>query len=465
MNQALTGQLQFSDTPLSADIDLIHRGTAIYTAEPEIEALLDQLDWPSAGSRLLDPGAGNGGFIVAALARLPLSENDIETAVKRVRGYEFHAGAAQIARREIERHLVARNWTAHCAREAASKILEIKDFLLSPVPVGQFDIIAANPPYWRILQHLPPTSPYRYQYENQIPAHAKADLLYAYLDRAVDICAPNGRIGLITADRWLLNQSSARLREKIGARYTVIDIKRLESSSAFYRPKARRKGTPARVHPVSLLLSPGKNGRALTAAPFPIDPVPEVAGTPLSRIAKIRLAPWLGPDGIFTVTDPGSLPPHRLVPCVEPEDICSMGGVLKPSQKWAIRTEKTAPEASVLQHLENNLGSMPSRGRRSPFWLPPESFSGKLPLAEDAILIPRIATRLRPILLPAGTMPINHNLVVVSGHPVNILKSMIEHPLVQAQANSLALRLENGYRSYTATLLRRLIIPEGLIPD
>src|SRR3546814_2490166 len=85
-------------------------------------------------------------------------------------------------------------------------------------------------------------------------------LLYAYLQRSVDIVAPGGRIGLVTADRWLLNSGSAELREKIGAKYSVLEIKRLESNSAFYRPKSRTKGTPARVHPVSVVLSPNNDG-------------------------------------------------------------------------------------------------------------------------------------------------------------------------------------------------------------
>ena len=61
------------------DIAAIHQATGIYTAVPEIEALLDRLGWPAQGDRLLDPGAGNGGFLVAALARLDLAADDIDS--------------------------------------------------------------------------------------------------------------------------------------------------------------------------------------------------------------------------------------------------------------------------------------------------------------------------------------------------------------------------------------------------
>src|SRR3546814_13713933 len=134
------------------------------------------------------------------------------------------------------------------ASSAADRIIERTDFLLSPVPCSSYDVVAANPPYWRLLAHLPPESPYRCEYESKIPAHAKADLLYAYLQRSVDLVAPGGRIVLVTADRWLLTSGPAELREKIGAKYSVLEIKRLEYKSAFYRPKNRPNGTPASAH-------------------------------------------------------------------------------------------------------------------------------------------------------------------------------------------------------------------------
>jgi hypothetical protein len=87
------------------DIAAIHRATGVYTAAPEVEALLDQLDWPAQGRRLLDPGAGNGGFLVAALGRLDLAHDDVEEAARRVRGYEFYPGAVTEARQAVFDHL------------------------------------------------------------------------------------------------------------------------------------------------------------------------------------------------------------------------------------------------------------------------------------------------------------------------------------------------------------------------
>lgn len=451
--------IAFEVDPMAQAVEAIHQGTAIYTAVPEIEALLDRLGWPDRGSSLLDPGAGNGGFLVAALDRVEMRQDDVETACAKVHGYEFHPGAAAAAKRAVAEHLTGRGWNSAAASTAAERIVEIKDFLLTPVPVGRWDVIAANPPYWRYA-NLPPE--YRFEYDVKVEAHARADLLYAYLQRAADIVAPGGRIGLITADRWLLNSGSAELRERIGSRYAVEDVRRLQSHSAFYRPKARTRGTPARVHPVALVLSPDGIGRTLGRKAFMIEELPEIVGTPLSKVATVRLAPWLGPDGIFVVRDPGDLPPERLVPCYEPED-CGAGDELPAPTRWAIATDRSEPEPSVLRHLDATLGAMPVSARQNLRWLPPEPFHGRLPLDVDAVLVPRISKQIRAIRLPAGSMPVNHNIVVVSGLPVDRLRAILTDPRVQAQADALALRLENGYRSYTTTLLRQIVVPSDLL--
>ncbi len=436
------------------DIAEIHRATGIYTTAPEIEALLDQLGWPAQGRRLLDPGAGNGGFLVAALRRLNLAVDDVEEAARLVHGYEFYPQAVADARKSVSDHLRERGWTASAAWRAADEIVEERDYLLSPVPAGAWHVIAANPPYWR-LANLP--AAYRIDYEAVVPAHARADLLYAYLDRSADVVTRDGHIGLITADRWLLNSGSAELRRRIGARYSVAGVRRLNAESAFYRPKARRRGTVARVHPVSLILTSTGSGRRLGAEPFMLAPVPAVDGVPLRDIAQIRLAPWLGPEGIFIVGRDSGLPADHLVPIVEPGDID--GETVQAPSKWALATDTTEPPPAILAHLDATLDRMPGRGRRAVRWLPPETFTGKLPLDHDAVLVPRIARRLTGIRLPAGRLPINHGLVVISGQPVESVLAMLDDPEVQAQANALSLGIDNGYRSYTATLLRQLVIP------
>lgn len=451
------------------DIAVIHRATGWYTVPPEIDAVLDELGWPHQGQRLLDPGCGNGGFLVAALGRLDLTPDEIAGAADRVRGFEFHAGACAEARANVRAHLIGRGWAREAARRAAAVIVEQRDFLLDEVPAGQWDVIAGNPPYWR-LANIP--GGYRADFEVTVPAHAAADLLYAFLHQCTQVIAPGGRIGVITADRWLLNDGSGQLREHIGRNFTVEGWRRLDSTSAFYAAKTRRAGTAPRVHAVSVILAQGGTGQALTRDAFRLARLPDVDGVPLRDLAEIRLAPWVGPDGIFIVGEDARLPafiagpgpglPERcLVPVIEPRDL--RRGVPREAKRAIVTTRDAEPPPAILAHLDATLHRMPPRGRNNPRWLPPEPFAGKLPLGHEAVVVPRIAKRLTGLRLAAGVLPINHQLVVVSGLPADLIIAMLDDPLVQAQTDALALGIDNGYRSYTATLLRNLIIPGYLV--
>src|SRR5581483_3547493 len=90
-------------------VDRLHAATALYTADPVVSELLDAVSWPGRGGRLLDPGAGDGSFLVAALQRLSPRHGDFD-AVRRVAGVEIHPGAALAARERVAGLLGALGW-------------------------------------------------------------------------------------------------------------------------------------------------------------------------------------------------------------------------------------------------------------------------------------------------------------------------------------------------------------------
>lgn len=445
-----------------ADIETIHVATALYTVAAECDALLEELDWPRAGGMLLDPGAGNGAMLLSAIRRLAPKPNDVLALASRVRGYEFHPGAADAARRHVTEHLVASGWASHTARAAAQRIVETRDFLLSPVPVGEAVVALSNPPFMRFAG-LPPA--YRAEFEAAVPAYARGDLMHAYLERMAQVVRPGGQIGAILSDRILFNEGAATLRARIGSRFRITAIRRLDPASAFFRPKTRRKGTPPRVHPVAIVLSSGECGHVLTSTPFRFESISPPSGVRLGDLATIQIAPWIGPDGIFQIADKSAFPHADLVPVVEPQDIDPHHDRLKEEvRRWAFVTHPgVQPHASVLEHLDAELHRMPARGKRATRWLPPETFAHRLPLAAPALLIPRIARRLRAIPLPAGVLPTGHNLVLASGERPEVIAGWLSHPEVQAQALHLAPRLENSFASFTTRFLRDLVIPHDVL--
>src|SRR3546814_7143146 len=86
-------------------------------------------------------------------------------------------------------------------------------------------------------------------------------MLHSFMDRCARTLKPDGEIALVTADRWLFNMNAAGLRASLGERFGIHHLERLDASTAFYRPKQRRAGTPPRIHPVAVVLRSPDNAR------------------------------------------------------------------------------------------------------------------------------------------------------------------------------------------------------------
>lgn len=455
---SMTGQasLAFRAEDEYADaVEVLHQATAIYTREPVAEQLLDRLAWGTTEAALVDTSCGDGVFVLAALRRLLSRHTPADGSIhQRVRGWEIHPLAASQARERVRLELVAHGWTAEAALKAAAQIITTGDFLASP-DTDRYDWIVGNPPYLRLC-NCP--SLLRMRYQRTLPRWAQADMLHAFLAKCTERLTPRGEIVLVTADRWLFNASAAELREQMGSTLRVSHLERLDVNSAFHRAKTRRAGTPPRVHPVIVHLRPGGAGRVLSRAPIYPDVWDEMphARRMLASEAAIRVAPWLGPYGVFVVDEITAkrLPPECLVPAIDTDDI--QDGVLQTPRRYAIRTNPDEqPPGSVLDHLARERHRLPPRAVRSSSWLPAESWH-RLDLSQESLLVPRIAKSLRPVRIPAGVLPINHNLTIVAAGKASLddIATMLSCEQSDRWIRARAPRLENGYLSITTSMLR-----------
>lgn len=445
----------------AAAVDALHAMTALYTVSPVVDELLDQISWPDLDGRLLDPSAGDGMFLVRAINRLEIRKDRIED-LDRVRGWEIHPHAVAAGRTRIAEHLSDRGWTQGMAAKAAQCVLTEADFLLE-TPPGEFKFIAGNPPF-AIFRNLPEF--FKAAYGGVLHQHVRSDILHAFLDRCVSMIPPSGGVvGMVTSDRWLLNTTASHLRKRLATRVAIKHVTRLDASTAFYRPKNRRKGTPPRIHPVSVVLAPSAPGMLpITAKPMsPDGALDNWSGPRLGDVANIRLAPWLGPDGIFTIPASlaGDLPGADLLPCVNSDNIHPVEDRLLPSTRVAIRTTaKCEPTGCVAEHIRGNLHKMPPRGLTGRWWLPPEPIT--LDLSEPALMIPRIARKVRCIPLPAGVLPIDHNIHVVShraGVTLSQIRIALESKIASDWITAFTPRLENGFLDMRLSMLRQIPVP------
>lgn len=454
----------FQDDPRELAINTLHARTAIYTREETVEGLLSQLHWPAPGRVLADTSCGDGAFLRVALTRLLHSDPLIgdEAIASHIVGWEIHPIAAREAQANLAAILRQHGRADLSAQRTAKAIVRCGDFLTQSARAPQYDLIVGNPPYLRFV-NVPELL--REEYRSVVPDYACADVLHSFLDHCAASLTSTGVCALVCADRWLFNESAARLRQVIGERLGIASLHRLNASSCFYRPKLRKAGTPPRVHPVAVVLEPRNRARtALDASPvFPgaATPTPSTSQRTLAQIADVRLAPWLGTPGIFLVDAPTArsarLPASHLVPAVDTHDV--RGGCLQPPSRFAILTRPDVrPAPEVVAHLERTMPTMCRRGRRSEgTWLPPEPFYA-FDFTRPSLMVARIARRLRPIRVPAGTLPVNHNLSIVQAGSASLEE--LEALLMSAAANEWvqqrAPRLENEYYSLTTRLLRKL---------
>ena len=454
----------FSQTPRDIAIDALHAATALYTTEPVVDELLHNLNWPNGERKLVDPSCGDGMFLVRALDRLFLVEPSINDGrlTKLIEGWEIHPYAASQARVRVADALVKYGRGGTRAAGLASQLVHTADFLASGPTEPTYHAIAGNPPYLRFV-NVPDLL--RADYRSLLPAHARSDLLHSFLDRCAKAMFSDGEIALVTAGRWLFNQGSAGLRAVLGERFAIDRLERLDATTAFYRPKQRRAGTPPRIHPVAVVMrKPSEKSIRLSRAPiYPgVTAADQEDGLTLGDIADVRIAPWVGSPGVFVVDSATAkgLPAEYLVPAVDTDDI--VDGVLQRPKRFAIRTVPGAtPAHAIMEHLRINLHRMAARGRkRKEIWLPPETWH-RVPLDRPALLVPRIARSLRPVRLPPGVLPINHNLHIVAagGASLEAIETYLSSDKAGQWVRTHAAPLESGFYSLTTTLLRRLPIP------
>ena len=182
-----------------------------------------------SGIRLLDPSAGDGTFIIAAMRRL------FESA--RRFGFDFQQAAGNLVAAEIDRHkssmLMERitGCMAGMGKRGFSGGPRIVngDFLTADLPA--FDIIVGNPPYVR-HENIPTAK--RDAYRNRFSCFRhRSDIYVAFFEKALDCLSVTGQLCFICPNRWLKNRYGVNLRDRLSGRNGIPAIINLNEIGAF----------------------------------------------------------------------------------------------------------------------------------------------------------------------------------------------------------------------------------------
>jgi len=203
-------QLPTATCDNDVSVEDLHQLCGVYTKPGLVKRLLDHAGWTQTADLrnacLLEPGAGDGAFLVEAVTRLVASllrhgvRLDIGSLRGRILAYELVPAEADKARARIAKKMRALGVHQATARACARAWVRTEDFLLAELPRDGFTHIVGNPPYIRWAK-LPAS--YAAAYAERLPKEAaRGDLFLPFLHRSFEHLAAHGRCAFVCSDRW-----------------------------------------------------------------------------------------------------------------------------------------------------------------------------------------------------------------------------------------------------------------------
>ncbi|WP_437756528.1 Eco57I restriction-modification methylase domain-containing protein [Sorangium sp. So ce1389] len=470
-----------------------------YTADRDLASL-----------SLLEPACGHGAFLVPAAERLIQSarrhERDLRDIESAIRSYDVardHVGRSRLAvagalarlglpRGDAER--LSEAWIAH------------GDFLLTSQG-RRFDAVVGNPPYIRIEQLSPELQDeYRHRYRS---LYDRADLYVAFIERGLDLLAPEGVLSFICADRWTLNRYGAPLRRMLSRWFRVQCYIDLHSASPFESDVVAYPSIFAVSHgktgsvPVATLRTASPEeceaaSSALRGAPAPCPGVtvseypswfegddPWVLSSPehleALRSLEARFAPIeavggtrvgigvaTGNDRIYIVGGDVDIERDRLVPLVMRDDIEE--GRIRDAGRFVINTfgddgklvnlDEYPRLSGYLRAHEAEIRKRYIAQKSAASWFRtidrvyPELASTR------KLLIPDIAGS-NEVVYEEGRFHPHHNLYVITseGWDLEALGGLLSSRVALFFVWSYAVKMRGGYLRFQAQYLRRIRLP------
>lgn len=281
-----------------------------------VKRLLDRVGWTHeadlASARLLEPGAGDGEFLVEAVRRLAASfvrcglHLDIKSLRDRVLAYELAPREANKARVRIIAEMTALGVHHTTAIACTRAWVRTEDFLLAELPHTNFTHIVGNPPYIR-WSKLPKAM--SKAYAEKLPSTvARGDLYLPFLHRSFEHLANNGRCAFVCSDRWRFTVYAKDFRRKWLPSMHIETEPAGEAKDAFERD--------VYVHPEILTVSRRKSIKPHKARR-------KRGGKTLAELGcTIRVGPALGVTPAFVLgPDEYDVEPHLLHPWIDTSEV------------------------------------------------------------------------------------------------------------------------------------------------
>jgi len=221
------------------DLESSEKCGVVYTKAWTIELILDLAGYTSerdlACLVAMEPSAGNGAFLLVMAVRLVESckrhNRPVIDALSAIVAYELDEGSSSTARKAVVLELTKSGVSEHEAMQLSNAWVRTGDYLLDAPTLPRADFVIGNPPYIRLEDINPVLSSYYRELYSTMTG--RADIYVAFYEAALKQLKLSGVCAFICADRWMLNQYGADLRQLVTSGYGVEAVIEMHNADAF----------------------------------------------------------------------------------------------------------------------------------------------------------------------------------------------------------------------------------------
>lgn len=506
--------------PVRNDVPIEERG-AIFTKRWVVELVLNLAgyvdDQDLVSSLAVEPAAGEGAFLVPMAKRVIAScrrqGRPDRDCLPSLLAFEIDSSTAGTARVAVQRALTAMKVSAADASLLSASWIRVGDYLHEAPRLPPADFVIGNPPYVRI-EDLPSTvqSFYRSSYRTM---KGRADLYIGFFEAALSQLRCDGVCAFICADRWMLNQYGAPLREMISSQYAIQTVVEMHEANGFLEDvsaypaitvirkseqrtvvvasadhEAERAGATALagvIRQVSERYAPAmpKGLRAVRvehwyhgSEPWPlVDPKDlallrrledrfDVIGSEATS-TRLGIGVASGCDAVFLTTDKSLVEPSRLLPLALADDLRT--GSLQWSGHYLVNPwdqdglVDLAHYPRMKHYLDKHIAKLSSRHctreQKKRWYRTIDRVDPRL-TGQFKLYFPDIKGCIHPVLDRGMTYP-HHNLyfVVSDVWDLEVLGGLLMSRIAQFFVECYAVRMRGGFLRFQAQYLRRIRVP------
>ena len=260
----------------------------------------------SFAERVLEPGAGEGAFVLPLLERAlsaPRRPRWDDPALDRfLVACETNPDSLRILRERAAARLAA----AGCppARRAAllDRWLRLGDFLRAPLD-PDFDAVVGNPPYVRFDAISDDDAAF---YRDRYPTfRGRCDLCIPFFERGLGLLAPGGAFAFICSNRFTKSEYGARLRGRISSGFHVAAYLNLEHAPVF--------GPDVAAYPAIFVLDRRRGEPTLAGSFARADAASLPCSLPPARKGLAVFPSWYSGQEAWATTEPDAFARRNLI--------------------------------------------------------------------------------------------------------------------------------------------------------